>query len=287
MQPGIFGGPQARPAALDDAVNSMKSKGPDGQDHKRHANALTFDDTKGKEVTYLQAQKDLRLTAKNDILGSAGGNRAFMVLGNDYEEMPNGYQVTKVAKDRSVEVTGMQQHTVKGDVVLQTESNQVNKIKQNLYTETTEGGQVFQSKAGFLLRVADKAAIVMTPSAIVIDAQKVFINPGPDVMKAIYAGASPEQAVANAEREDRINAAAKALVDKVKSQNSHWTDNKSDPATPAQRAQLLDPNAKHQTYGRSPSSLYNSPYHDVARDAGAQNDGEIAEAGKRANAALP
>lgn len=210
--PGIFGGTQAAPDELAGAVGRMNSLGPDQMDHHRNANGLVFDDQARNERVYLQGQNDLFLTVKRNFTGSVGANRAFSVLGNDYEDIPRGYQATKVGKDRTVEVTGKQVHTVQQDIIVDGKKNQIVRTKQDYYSETTDGGQVFQAKSGIMLRVGNTAAIVMTPDSIIIDAEKVYINPGRTMMEALYAGQSPDQAAAAQQSEDRINAATQAIL---------------------------------------------------------------------------
>ena len=163
------------------------------------------------------------MTVKRNFTSSVGSNRAFMILGNDYEEIPRGYQATKVGKDRTVEVQGKQTHVVTEDIIVDGKKNQIVHTKQNYFSETKEGGQVYQAKTGIMLRVGTTAAIVMTPTSIVIDAPKVYINPGPEVMNAIYAGASPEEAAAAKAREDRINGAAARMADDIRQRN--WQNN--------------------------------------------------------------
>ena len=216
-QPGIFGGLQAPPDELYGAVARMQSLGPDSQDHNRSANGLVFDDQAASEKVYLQSQNDLFVTVKRNMTASVGANRAFMIMGNDYEEIPRGYQATKVGMDRTVEVNQKQTHIVVDDIIVDGKKNHIVTTKEHYYSETVEGGQIFQAKAGIMLRVGTTAAIVMTPSAIVIDAPKVYINPGPEVMEAIYAGVSPEEAAAAKAREDRINAAATELAEFTRS----------------------------------------------------------------------
>jgi type VI secretion system secreted protein VgrG len=216
VQPGVFGGLQARPDELNGAVDRMRSLGPDRRDHRRSANGVVTDDRAGNERLYLQGQNDLFIAAKRNLTASVGANRAFMILGNDYEEIPAGYQATKVGKDRTVEVAGKQRHLVLDDIVVQGENNHITVTKNNYYSETKDGGQAFQAKAGIMLRVGTTAAIIMTPTAIVIDAPKVYINPGKEIMDAIYSGVTPEQAAADKAREDRINAAAAQLAENMR-----------------------------------------------------------------------
>ncbi len=202
----------------------MQAPGPDKVDNTRAANGLIIDDTSSSELVYIQAQKDMAFVAKADMVGAVAGNRAFTVLGNDWEDMPKGFQATHVAKDRTVKVDGMQSHQVTGDINIKTDGNHLTLAKQSTYVEATEGGQVYKALLGMTLMVGGgdtpPCAIVMTPTAIVINAPKVFINPGDKVMHDIFHGVSPEDATNAAAKAARIQAMADRLTDLIKPSNS-------------------------------------------------------------------
>jgi type VI secretion system secreted protein VgrG len=211
--PGIFGGTQARPDELAAATTRMRSLGPDSGDPGRTANNVVFDDQHGQQQVYLQAQRDLVMTVKNDLTGSVGANRAFMVHGNDYEEVAAGYQSTTVRLDRTVEVLdGKQVHTVQDDIVVVGEENRYVRIKQDHYAETVEGGQVFASKTAFVMRVQD-SVILMMPNTVIIQTGRMFINPGQATVDAILAGQSANTVWSAQEREARIQRAMQAMID--------------------------------------------------------------------------
>jgi type VI secretion system secreted protein VgrG len=268
-QPGIFGGLQAPPDELYGAVARMQSLGPDQRDHNRSANGLVFDDQARNERVYLQSQNDLFMTVKRNFTASVGSNRAFMIMGNDYEEIPKGYQATKVGKDRTVEIQGKQHHIVVDDILVDGKKNHIVKTQQNYYSETKEGGQVFQAKAGIMLRVGNTAAIVMTPSAIVIDAEKVYINPGKDVMQAIYNGTSPEQAAADQQRRERVETAAQRMAKDI--QDRGWQNN---------------PNTRGALTDAANGGPNGSGIRDVLKGYGANGDAEISDAARRTDQIL-
>src|SRR5690606_14579620 len=172
-RPGIFGGVPAGQQEFDDAMARMKSVGPDGADHTRNANGLVFEDQAGAERVYLQGEKDLFMSVKDNLTGTIRTNRAFTIGGNDYEKIAH-YQATDVGKARSVKVSLEQVHDVGQHILISGGMSHVQSIKDHVYSETTDGGQVYQANLGIMLRVGKKSAIVMTQDAIVIDAPKVY-----------------------------------------------------------------------------------------------------------------
>src|SRR5262249_17160572 len=128
---------------------------------------------------------------------------------------------TQVGMDRTVEVKQKQIHRVDQDIVVIGQENHAVFIDKNMYTEATTGGQVHTAKTGILLRVGDKSAIMLTPTAIVIDGPKAYVHPGADVMQAIYAGASAEAAVAAKQSAENINKGTQAILQADANRRDH------------------------------------------------------------------
>lgn len=213
--PAVLAGMPAAVENFNDMVAQVGSAGPDPSEHGLPANAVTMDDTAGSEKLYLQGQKDVRINAKENFTGAVGGNRSFSVWLDDGESI-GGKQTTEVVKDRTIAVTeGNQYHGVQGDIITQGLSNLFTQIKQSLSVITLEGSQVYAAKTGFVATVNGTATIYMDPTAIVIDAPHVYINPGAKVMEQIFAGKTAEQAVADVESEERVEAAATAEAAKL------------------------------------------------------------------------
>jgi hypothetical protein len=207
--PGLRGGPQASMSDLNMTVEQLKSQGPDLLDHHRHANAIVHDDTAHKERLYIQAQKNLYETVKNDLIGSVGGNRGFTILGNDTTRVQH-YQVTEVGNDRSVAVGGDQTHFVKGNILQQGQKDSV--------TITPLGGQSYGAKTSIVLFAEDKkielqvgqeSTILMHPDVIAIQSKEVYINPGKTFMAALANGASVKDAK---DAQDKRDADAAARI---------------------------------------------------------------------------
>lgn len=218
--PGMFGAPQASQELLDQAIQQVSGGGPDGVDGTRSANAVTTDDTAGKEILYLQGQKDIRLVAKNNFSGAIGGNRVFTVLGNDSENITH-YQSTTVGKDRSVKVTGMQTHEITGDIHCDGKSNHTVTTKMDYLSQTTEGGHTFVAKTKIVL-TCGASTIWMMPDGIVINAELVFINPGDFMMSMLGNGRTVSEAAALAAAEATMWARAALDAAKLMGQGRSW-----------------------------------------------------------------
>lgn len=207
MGPRILPGPHgAAPPGLDlidQAVGLMQAQGPDGMDTKRAANGLVTDDSFGAEKLYLQSQKDMCISVKNNLVGGVGANRAFNVLGND-SEIIEGFQSTAVGKDRTVTVTGVQSHTVGQDIYVQGGANHIVQTQSDYISQTVGGAHIFDSKTAMVMKVGTASTIFMLPDGIVIDAPLVFINPGPDMMNALNNGKSVAEAAAEMEKAEKF-----------------------------------------------------------------------------------
>ncbi len=176
--------------------------------HRHSGGALTFDDQAGHELTYLQAQRDCIINVKSNLSTTVGHNRDCLVIGQDTENV-RGCQTTTVTENRTIEVTGFQQHTVVGDMIVNCDGSQHAIVKKDVYCATTEGGQTLQAKTKLVFQVGDLAALIITPTAILINAPMVFINPGMNVMAAVYGDVPVEDAVA---AEQKAQAAAETAA---------------------------------------------------------------------------
>jgi len=227
----------------------MKSNSPGGgKDHTLSANGVTHDDTGGSEKLALQAQKDLVINVKNNMIASVGANRSFTVNGNDTENISH-YQTTTVGQDRWVEVVGYQTHRVGKDIVVMGRQNHNVLTKQD-YVSDAEGQHIFRSDKKTLLTVG-ASTIQMLPDAIIIDSPTVFINPGPTFMAALAAGASVGAAssaaateAATSEGAQKVLAKRAELKDLAKRMagdapaNSDWANKMMDDYGPNQQSDL-------------------------------------------------
>ena len=101
-------------------------------------NEIMFEDLKGKELVYMQAQKNLRKLVKNDETITVGNNRQKLVVVNELET--TGANRTEVTGANRTEITGANRTTViggnrskliKGDEIERTEGNLVIYIGQD------------------------------------------------------------------------------------------------------------------------------------------------------------
>lgn len=212
IMPGPFGGPEMSDMSqLVSSVTGNRALGPDEQDVSRNTNAIVSNDTAGAEQLYLQAQYDLHFVSKNNMTGSVGANRVFTVHANDTETVI-GHQNVTVGLDRTVEVTGEQKHTVEKDIIVTGRMNHTLRAKNSISTIAEEGGQLMSAKVTNIFSVGDLSTIIQLPNAIVIEAPKVFINPGPDFAQTLIAGGSIEEATKAQQAADDAAAAAAAEV---------------------------------------------------------------------------
>lgn len=101
-------------------------------------NEIMFEDLKGKELVYVQAQKNLRKLVKNDETITVGNNRQKFVVVNETET--TGANRTEVTGANRTEITGANRTTViggnrskliQGDEIERTEGNLIITIGQN------------------------------------------------------------------------------------------------------------------------------------------------------------
>src|SRR6185503_3710991 len=72
-------------------------------------NEIMFEDLKGKELVYVQAQKNLRKLVKNDETITVGNNRQKYVVMNEFET--TGVNRTEVTGVDRTEITGKNRMT--------------------------------------------------------------------------------------------------------------------------------------------------------------------------------
>jgi type VI secretion system secreted protein VgrG len=95
-------------------------------------NEIMFEDLAGKELVYLQAEKDLRKLVKNDETITVGGDRQKLVKGNE-TEVVNGKRTevtlddrTEITRgDRATAIEGTRRELVRNDAIERLEGNRV------------------------------------------------------------------------------------------------------------------------------------------------------------------
>lgn len=210
IMPGPFGGPEMSDMSqLVSSVTGNKALGPDEQDVSRNTNAIVSNDTAGAEQLYLQGQYDLHLVSKHDMTGSVGANRVFTVHANDTEKVL-GYQDIGVELNRTVDVKGEQKHTVTKDILIYGQMNHTLRAKNSIASIAEEGGNMMSAKLANVFTVGEQSTIIQLPNAIVIEAPKVFINPGKEFTQTLVQGGSLDDANAAQKAADDQRAAEAA-----------------------------------------------------------------------------
>ncbi|MDN4038150.1 type VI secretion system Vgr family protein [Massilia sp. YIM B02443] len=133
-----------------------------------NANAIRFEDKRGAEQLWAQAERNLDTVVKGSETRSVGGARTVSVgaanaesIGGDATCDVGGACSTTVKRDMTVNVTeGRQESTVKGDIMV-----------------TSLSGEVMVTSPRKLTLSVGGSSITMTPDEITIVAGKIFLNP--------------------------------------------------------------------------------------------------------------
>jgi type VI secretion system secreted protein VgrG len=133
-----------------------------------HANAIRFEDKKGAEQLWIQAERNLDTVVENDETKAVGNDRSLQVrghhvqgIGKDVQHTVGGSHTETIKRDMTLNVTeGRQDSTIKGDVTL-----------------TSLAGEITVSSPHKLTLVVGGSSITMTPDDITIVAAKLFLNP--------------------------------------------------------------------------------------------------------------
>jgi type VI secretion system secreted protein VgrG len=125
-------------------------------------NELRFEDLKGKEQIFMNAEKDMDLRVENDSREFIGANRHLIVTSNQQEQIQadkhlhvkgkhfekiegdmslqvTGNQMESVTGNKSLNVTGDQKESVTGNVSLSVTGNQSESVTGNVALSVTQG----------------------------------------------------------------------------------------------------------------------------------------------------
>jgi type VI secretion system secreted protein VgrG len=138
-------------------------------------NEIKFEDSGGKELFSIQAQKDYQALVKNDSATLIGNDRTHTTVGNNSELVQQKEALT-VMGQRAVTVMDSLSHWIKGDS--STTSDQGNQVFQTAQTFLSNANTHFiQSNESIELRCGG-SRIVLTPDQIIIDGPLTYLNPG-------------------------------------------------------------------------------------------------------------
>jgi type VI secretion system secreted protein VgrG len=128
--------PYALPTnATQSGIKSRSSKGGSAENF----NEIRFEDKKGEEQLYTQAEKDLEILVKNDETRTVNHDRKKTVK-NDETVLIEGNRTETVKKDETITVEGNRTETVKKDETITVEGNRTETVKKD-ETTTVEGSR--------------------------------------------------------------------------------------------------------------------------------------------------
>lgn len=188
----VYNGEQKPPYALPDNATvstnkSRSSKGGGGE----NCNELRFEDKKGAEHVWLQAEKDFHQLVKNDATLQVKGNQE-RIVDKDVTEELKGEVKVNVGKDWATQVGGVQSLKVGKDVMTEASMS----ISQKSGTNTdikigtdlgVDAGVNVHIKAGVNLVLeagvmitlkAGSSSVVLGPSGVMVTGSMVMINSG-------------------------------------------------------------------------------------------------------------
>lgn len=188
----VYNGEQKPPYALpaNATVSTNKSRSSKGG-AASNFNELRFEDKKGSEYVWLQAEKDFHQLVKNDATLKVVGNLDSLVLKNVTEQKDGDVKV-KIGKDFVTEVVGSNSMKVTKDIMMETSAslsqksgtNTDVKVGANLGVDAAanvhiKGGANIVIEAGVMLTLkAGGASVVLNPAGVMITGTMVMINSG-------------------------------------------------------------------------------------------------------------
>jgi len=133
-----------------------------------NANAIRFDDKKGAEQVWIQAERNLDTVVEHDETKAVGNDRTLQVGGN---------HVQGIARDVTHTVGGAHTETIRRNMTLNvTEGRQDSTIKGDV-TITSLDGEITVTSPHKITLVVGGTSITMTADDITVVAGKIFLNP--------------------------------------------------------------------------------------------------------------
>jgi type VI secretion system secreted protein VgrG len=185
-------------------------------------NELRFEDLKGQEQIFINAEKDLDLRVENDSREFIGANRHLIVTTNQQEQVQadkhlhiQGNHFEKIDSNMSLQVTGNQMESVTGNKSLSVTGNQSESITGNVSLSVTGGknesitmgyamtamsihltgqaGIVIECPAGITLKAGGSSVDVSPGGVYITGTPMAFINSGSmPAMTSDPSGGSPD-----------------------------------------------------------------------------------------------
>jgi type VI secretion system secreted protein VgrG len=175
-------------------VSGMRSRSSVGEKgDSGHFNELRFDDKKGSEYVWLQAERDFHRLVKHDAFDSVNGNAWSEVLKNAYASVGENYTLTvakvsklkfdgdvhaKLGADLHAALAGALNVKVTGAAALKVEQAAALSVGEGLDLKV---GQALNVEAGARISLkADAGVIIDGGTQLVIKAGASFVVLGPD-----------------------------------------------------------------------------------------------------------
>ena len=170
-------------------------------------NELRFEDLKGQEQIFMNAEKDMDLRVENDSREFIGANRHLIVTTNQQEQVQadkhlhvQGNHLEKIDGNMSLNVGGNQMESVTGNLSLSVTGNQSESVTGNVSLSVTGGqndsitmgyamtamsihmtanaGIVIECPAGITLKAASNSVDISPAGVFVTGTPFVFLNSG-------------------------------------------------------------------------------------------------------------
>jgi type VI secretion system secreted protein VgrG len=139
-------------------------------------NELRFEDMKGSEQIFMNAEKDMDLRVEHDSREFVGNDRSLIVQ-NDQKEKVGGEQDIQIAKDQNEKVGGDASLNVTGNQNVQVGQTMSLQVGQNLQEKS---GQNYAHEAGMEIHLkAGMNVVIEAGLELTIMASGNFINIGP------------------------------------------------------------------------------------------------------------
>jgi len=127
-----------------------------------------FEDKKGGEQLWVQAERNLDTVVKHSETRTVGADSSLQV---------GGTQTQGIGGDRTLTVGGAQTHTIRRDLTLNvSEGRHTSTVKGDVSITSLDGAVTVVSPRKITFAVGG-STITLTPDEIVINAGKIFLNP--------------------------------------------------------------------------------------------------------------
>ena len=188
----VYNGEHKPPYALPDNATVSTSKSRSSKEGSAtNVNELRFEDKKGDEYIWLQAEKDFHQLVKNDATLQIDGNQERLVTKNLTEKIDGDVKI-KVGGDSVQEVTGSHSVKTSKDAITEASMSISHKSGTNIDIKAgtafaavaatnvhIKGGANVVVEAGVMLTLkAGSSTVVLGPSGVMIVGSMVMINSG-------------------------------------------------------------------------------------------------------------